>query len=370
MISMRRAILVLLVLGIAGGLWYGRSDSSPRDRLASNVISLGEISLECPTGTLIDVGATEPQRRVRVELPFINRGSAEIDLSRFRLSDSCCQGGTLVANTEMVAPNQTGRFQFDVIPSQNPGRATVQILLEYVPRGPWPESQALPRLPVRLSYESQSRGICEWGLKWLDFGDVTAANAHRQQVPFTEQLTETETHSLVVHSDSSEMQVAVGSDSEAKSMLRFHARTFEVEFTLTPLTFGRGQATVVARTPLGERPFLVRWNAIAEFQTSPERLVFLRRGDRSFAQRWQVTNSLNRPFRIAKVSSSLVGLRLDAEPGLATAQTLVATVDPGIMSEQGIISLVIVDQDGREHEERFPCAITPLNEARPHTDAE
>lgn len=368
--SRRRAILIFGVVGASIWLWISFRDGDVRQTSVATAFSLGEITLELPSGTRLDAGPVEPETPVRFSLEFVNRSSCTIDLSHFRLSDFCCHGGSLVASTETVEPNQLGALQFELIASLNPGPTTVQVVLEYVPLGPWPESQSLPTLPVHLTYDSQSHGICHWEFQILDFGDITTMRTHQRTIQFVSQLTDDSAHPFSATAEYSGLRVAVGKETERKGIFQFRAQSFDVELSLTPASMGRDQSLVVAKTPVGNRALLVRWNSVAEYHSTPERLVFLRQVHRMTPQRWRITNSLSHKFTIVRAESDVRGLRLEHETGLESFQTVVANVESGESNSRGNISIVVADESGHEHKETFPCAITVLDGAVTPIEAE
>ena len=268
-------VTVSLLIAVAVFRWSSSSTGKLSDSDANTVTDLGPAKLRLISGTLLEGGKAEPHQHVQFRLPFVNVGDEPIDLSRFRQCAVCCQGGKLVATSGMVPPNEKGELLFDVEASERPGQNAVQAVIEYVPTEPYPDSEILPNVRLRLNYELHSHGLCEWELRDLDLGEVAVTGSWQREFVLTEQLHEKGEPTLEVSCESEAVEVRVVSQKPEHGVYDIPAMNFAVECRVDPkkLGLGRQTAMVVAKTPLGERLLRLRWHALPEYRFLPNPCV-------------------------------------------------------------------------------------------------
>lgn len=356
------AVILTLLVAAAAVRWNSPSTVKSSDSDANTVADLGPAKLRLVDGTLIDGGKVEPRQHVPFRLPFVNAGAEAIDLSRFRQCAVCCQGGKLVASTGIVPPQGQGELLFDVEAGERPGRITVQAVIEYVPEGPYSESETLPNVRLRLSYESLTHGLCEWELRDFDVGEIAVTGAWKREFVLTEQLYEKGEPALELSCDTEGVQLRVVSQKPAQGLYGIPATNFMVECQVAPenLGCGRHTAMISAKTPLGERKLRLRWQALPEFRFLPTPCVLIRSGEGRQTYRLNLRNLLEAPFVIERVTTELVGVEIQHPKESGSQQTITLQLLPESVAGRGTLQVQLRTSSGQLHEESVPCVVEQL----------
>ena len=318
-------LIAALILTSFGVWWVSPPKGITTGEKVPLVRDLGSIRLRLQSGDAFDGGKVKPGSRVLFRVPFINEGRQPIILSRFRLCETCCQGGKLLNSTGVVEPNGSGELQIEVTVGERPGRATVQAVVEYLPDGPSSELQPLPSLPIHLSYEPKSHGLCEWEFPEVDLGEVAVTRGCKCELHFTEQLYEIGDPTLELTCEAKGVEVRVVSESDGHGLYDIRAHHYTILCDISPeiLGLGRQQAILLAKSPLGFRKMRVRWTALPEYRFLPNPCVLFHSAEQSQTHWLNLRNLVNEQFVIEEVVCDIPGVEVEHQREPAIQQRVV-----------------------------------------------
>lgn len=355
--------LAITLLGAAiFAVYWTASPKVATHASVSRIHDLGPIQLRLPSGDSFQAGKVDPGLSVRIRVPFINEGKETIVRSHFRQCVSCSQSAKLVASTGTVAPNGSGEFEFEVTASERPGTSTVSAIVEYVPDGPVSESRSIPQLTLHMSYESKSHGLCEWEFPQFDLGDVPLTRDCQCELHFTEQLYDAGPPALELRCETNGVELKIISEQEGHGLYDVKAVNYTVLCRVTPkaLGLGRQHAVVLAKTPLGDRRMLVKWNALPEYRFLPNPLVLFRAGEQSRPHSLNLRNLLDEPFVIEQITCDLSGLEIEHSSESGIQHKIVLRLSLKQADGQGLIRVSLRESTGMLREVSVPCVVEHL----------
>lgn len=227
----------------------------PKSVPVEKVIELDGARIRLVDGDEFDAGSVEPKSVAVFDVPFENVGEESVDLSLFRLCDTCCNGGgLLVESTGTIQPRRSGCLRFQVPSGDRPGPLQVQTAVEYLNPKPYPDGHNLKKMLIRFSLENTGRGFCQWEAARIDLGEVHHSATLVRHVQLTEQVYKSEGPAVRIKPNEEEkVAVTIASQAKREGLYGGTAIDYLVEFRISAEKFGLGKhrTQITASTPLG-----------------------------------------------------------------------------------------------------------------------
>jgi hypothetical protein len=347
--------LAACLLATALGVTFLRPQKPDAGAVAREVrVVRDELQLLFPDGLTSDAGQIDSPRELEYAVGIVNESSLPLELSLLQVATPCCTTAKIVSQTGVLAKGERGNLRFRMKIGGRPGQNISRVPIALALQPSSADSAPTELFAVQLGYTLHSRGLVNWSVQEIDFGDVWPQNGNLTRkleltLQYEDAQREVDVELAVAQPGLSLEQTGERSDSgqwdkpaRIKSMICM--------LDASQLACGEYVSGVVAHCASGDQTLPIRWRVVDEYLFFPEGKLLVPRSPGGPATcRLNVRHAGGRKFRVDRASFQADGVRADKPSDELASESLLmlqATPDANLPTVASTLQLTLVREDG------------------------